>query len=137
MIDLFAPRGTRWYPLPSVADLIDADGDCWEWKGYAAAGYATLSIKKKHVKAYRLVWEALVGPIPEGLVIDHLCRNKMCVNPDHLEPVTQRENILRGHGPIAKHARKTVCKRGHAFNQTPVGRRRCLTCQTMRRHGLI
>ena len=63
--------------------------------------------------AHRVSYEALVGPIPKDLCIDHLCRVRNCVNPAHLEPVTVRENILRGNGPTAVNARKAFCKRGH------------------------
>ena len=82
-----------------LTDKIDARGDCWEWtaatggKGY---GYGWCSNDKRMKGAHRLIWELLVGPIPEGLTLDHLCRNKLCVNPDHLEPVTHQVNILRG-----------------------------------------
>ena len=65
--------------------------------------------------AHRAYYERYVGPIPEGLVIDHLCRNRRCVNPTHLEPVTSAENNLRGLGPGAVNRRKKACHRGHAF----------------------
>jgi len=83
--------------------------------------------------AHRFAYEALVGPIPEGLKLDHLCRNRACVNPDHTEPVTDRVNTLRGFGPTAMNARATHCSEGHEFtdentylNQS--GSRVCLTC---------
>lgn len=79
------------------------------------------------------------GPIPEGLVIDHLCRNRGCVNPDHLEAVTQRENILRGEGLAAANARKTHCPKGHPYSGENLyvvpssGRRQCRICADARR----
>lgn len=69
---------------------------CWEWQGLKnAKGYGELFVEKKHLKAHRVAYELLVGPIPEGLTIDHLCRNTGCVNPEHLEPVTNQENRRR------------------------------------------
>ena len=84
--------------------------------------------------AHRVVYEILVGPIPVGLELDHLCRNRACVNPDHLEPVTTRTNLLRGYSPWACRARQTHCKRGHEFTPentygTGDGRRYCRTCR--------
>lgn len=72
-------------------------GDCWEWTGsLTQAGYGHMSVDGKLDYTHRIVWELLVGPIPEGLVIDHLCRNRACCNPDHLEPVEQAVNVRRG-----------------------------------------
>lgn len=91
-----------------------ADGyGCWEWTGTKSGGSGRIWWEKTIVPAYRVSYTLVKGPIPEGLHIDHLCRNPICVNPDHLEPVTQRENTLRGIGPTAINARKTHCKRGH------------------------
>lgn len=69
---------------------------CWLWTGKQhKKGYGLIQVRGKRQRAHRYVYEQLVGPIPEGLEIDHLCRNKPCVNPDHLEPVTLRENLRR------------------------------------------
>jgi hypothetical protein len=65
---------------------------------------------------HRVSYEAFKGPIPDGLTIDHLCRNRACVNPEHLEPVTMRVNCLRGESPAAVHARKTHCPKGHEYS---------------------
>lgn len=84
---------------------------------------------------HRLAWEEVRGPIPAGLVIDHLCRNRACYRIDHLEVVTQRENILRGEGATAVHARKTQCPQGHPYSgpnlyvEPSTGKRRCRTCR--------
>lgn len=87
----------------------------------------------KDVLVHRKVYELLVGPIPDGMTIDHLCRNRKCCNPDHLEVVTMRENVLRGTGPTAEKYRQTHCIRGHLLSGdnlyiTPQGRRECREC---------
>ena len=114
---------------------VDASGDCWEWtRGKTAAGYGRIGNQYTH----RLVWEFLVGPIPDGLEMDHLCRNVGCVNPDHLEPVTHAENMRRGHGNNA-FRNATHCKRGHPFDEANTYRfttskgkpgRACRRCRT-------
>lgn len=79
--------------------------------------------------AHRVMYTALVGTIPDGLTLDHLCRNRPCVNPDHLEPVTYRENILRSRNAAAENARKTHCIRGHELPPPDErGRRTCKPC---------
>jgi hypothetical protein len=110
-----------------------ADPDqCWEWLGTRNdRGYGRFAIPSptggmRQVRAYRFAYELLVGAIPEGLEIDHLCRNRGCVNPAHLEPVTHRENMFR--------ARQTHCKHGHEFTEAnsylpPSGGRECRLCQ--------
>jgi hypothetical protein len=84
-------------------------------------------------QAHRFAWELLRGAIPDGLTLDHLCRNRRCVNPDHLEPVTAVENTMRGQAPHAINARKTHCLRGHAFDEENTyvrsdGARICRAC---------
>lgn len=107
----------------------------WLWLGaISPAGYGRINGRQAHVVSY----EIHIGPIPQGLVLDHLCRTRCCVNPWHLEPVTDRENILRGTAPAALNAKKTHCKRGHPYDDQntywycPGGRgqeRHCKTCQ--------
>jgi HNH endonuclease len=96
----------KWMPEPMSG--------CWLWFGaQISEGYGQLVVDGKRAGAHRLAHERWVGPIPCGFVIDHLCRNPSCVNPEHLEAVTTRENLLRGVGPSAQNAVKTHCLRGH------------------------
>lgn len=101
---------------------VDAFGDCWNWTASATReGYGTFSVNGKNQGAHRYAWSTLVGNIPPLLHLDHLCRNTLCVNPDHLEPVTTRVNTLRGVGLSALNARKTHCKEGHPFTPENTG----------------
>jgi len=109
---------------------------CWIWTGNAyrakakhrTMGYGRVHFSKEGYKlAHRAVYELLVGPIPGGLTLDHLCRNPICVNPKHLDLVTMRENILRGRGAAARNSRKTHCERGHPLIRGKWDRR-CATC---------
>lgn len=79
-------------------------------------GYGRLFAEGKNYQAHRLSYEVFVGPIPDGLFLDHLCRVTNCINPDHLEPVTPAENNKRGNGASGINARKTHCKRGHPLS---------------------
>lgn len=120
-----------------VVRYIEKTPTCWLWRGELRKGYGRVLFGGGRLSAHRVVYEMEVGPIPEGLVIDHLCRNHACVNPEHMEPVTQRVNVLRGVAPAAANARKTHCLRGHAFddeNTYPVrvGGRGCRACDRRR-----
>ena len=110
---------------------------CWEWTANALRGYGLFKLAGSTHRAHRLAYQILVGPIPEGMHIDHLCRNPPCVNPDHLEPVTPAENVARGYagsyGSPAMNRAKTHCPKGHPYSGnnlyvTPTGSRACKTC---------
>lgn len=128
--------------IDRFADKIAlTDSGCIEWiAGLYRNGYGhfhttqTPTEKARDVYAHRWSYEHHVGPIPEGLSIDHLCRNRRCINPEHLEPVTHRENTLRGVGFAAVNAAKTHCVQGHRYSPTntytdPLGYRHCRTCR--------
>ncbi len=96
---------------------------CWWWTGNTRSSrYGQMGIGKlpdgtrAYVLAHRIMFTLVHGPIPDGLTIDHLCRNTFCVNPDHLEAVSMRENILRGTSFSAINATKTHCPKGHAYD---------------------
>jgi hypothetical protein len=110
---------------------------CWLWQAARNnQGYGYASIDSKLWRVHRFAYESLVGPIPSGLVLDHLCRVEHCVNPTHLEIVTTRENVLRGVGLTAGYARQTHCKHGHEFTVENIylyrGKRHCIACQRQR-----
>lgn len=113
------------------------DGGCWGWSGpRISTGYSGFSVKVggrwSKVGAHRYSYEQFVGQIPEGLQIDHLCRNPWCVNPKHLEAVTSRTNVLRSNAPPARNAAATDCIRGHrllGYNLIAnKGKRNCREC---------
>jgi hypothetical protein len=117
---------------------VDKTDGCWLWMGERdPLGYGRFrwrGRKSTSVLAHRNAYEMVVGPIPEGLTIDHLCRNPACVNPAHLEPVTNEENVRRGLAGAYNRV-KTHCKNGHPFDEenTAVyyGKRACRTCRRM------
>lgn len=116
-------------------NVVVGDG-CWEWMAAKTRGYGRFYMRGQMPGAHRVSYQMFVGPIPDGLTLDHLCRNPGCVRFDHLEPVSNRENVLRGEGTSARHARQTHCKRGHKFDAANTyvhrGKRYCRTCQRIR-----
>lgn len=108
--------------------------DCWEWQNCKdGGGYGMFSVNDKLIKVHRFSYEIHKGKIPNGMQIDHLCRVRHCVNPEHLEVVTQKENVLRGVGHTAINARKTHCLRGHLLPKEKDlwGSRNCLECDRL------
>lgn len=112
-----------------------------EWQGPCVVytgplykrGYGQITADGKNQQVHRFMWEQLVGPIPAGMTLDHRCRNPACWWTDHLEVVSHGENVLRGHGPTARHARLTHCPQGHEYTPEntriqPTGGRICRAC---------
>lgn len=117
-------------PVPAIRPDL---GSCWVWtkalnKGYGAFGDGHKKVRGSHIVAYEL----LIGQVPDGLELDHLCRNHACVNPSHLEPVTHRENTMRGLNMTAIEAVVTHCPQGHPYDEANTtirgGKRFCREC---------
>lgn len=110
------------------------DAGCWEWqRGLNFGGYGSMRIEGKRWMAHRAAYELAIGPIPAGLDLDHLCRNRKCCNPEHLEPVTRSENLRRGEVGRWNLA-TTHCPQGHPYDdentyQDKRGWRGCRTCR--------
>lgn len=128
-------------PVRRFWSKVDRRGDdeCWPWLGTVLAnGYGQFKIAGGSVPSHRYSYELNVGPIPDGLAIDHVwafgCRRTDCVNPSHMEPVTPRENVMRSNAASALNARKEACPRGHAYdtivNVASGPRRRCSVCHS-------
>ena len=131
------------YPRKSLeerfwAKVIKTDS-CWLWQGYCnkVTGYGQIEINGSPKLVHILSYELTRGTIPEGMELDHLCRNRICVNPAHLEPVPHRENVLRGINACARNSRVTHCPKGHPYDllntyRRPDGGRDCKMCQRER-----
>jgi hypothetical protein len=124
-------------PFSRMTDKFTIGDGCWEWTGAkTGAGYGKILTFRSIQVAHRVLYELLVGPVPDGMELDHLCQNKSCVNPGHLEPVTHRENIRRGPG----HGKETHCPKGHPYSPENTytylyagsWHRYCKACQTVR-----
>lgn len=128
----------RWW------SYVERTATGWWWTGYVGPnGYGALGISGKHILAHRFAYELLIGPIPKGLQLDHLCRDTSCVKviadeygPAHIEAVTPRVNSLRSFSPLALNAQKTHCKHGHPFDAANTyarltGGRTCRTCSRL------
>lgn len=122
-----------------IASKIEPEpmSGCWLWTAWAnSQGYGYVAWDHRDQPAHRIVWELLVGPIPKGLDLDHLCRNRICVSPWHHEPVTRLENNRRGNvrqANIDRHAARTHCPQGHPYDEENTyrwhGGRQCKVCR--------
>src|SRR5687768_11611176 len=109
--------GDKRMPARFWSKVLVTDAGCWEWQAAQAnGGYGYFKWGPGMRLAHRAAYETLVGSVENGLHLDHLCRVRRCVNPYHLEPVTPRENTLRGVGTAAIHAKKTHCPAGHEYS---------------------
>ncbi len=110
---------------------------CWVWVGGRNShGYGYIAIDGRMRGVHRVMWELHCGAVPAGLQLDHLCRNRVCCNPGHLEPVTMVENIRRGNRGTNGNERKTHCPQGHEYSQEnthhAIGSRMCRECMRVR-----
>lgn len=126
--------------MPRIAfdDRIEKDTvtKCHNWNGpMSRDGYGVFAYQGKSTSVHRFAYERRKGKIPKGLTIDHLCRNTRCCNPDHLEAVSVKENVLRGTSFSAINAKKTHCKNGHIFDEKNTyfrkGWRQCRKCNVI------
>lgn len=108
---------SEWFDMVGARISPEPNTGCWLWAGAntGATGYGVMRRRGRNWLVHRIAYAMFIGPIPKGLMLDHLCRTPCCVNPDHLEAVTMRENVLRGRAPSASHALKTHCPHGHEY----------------------
>lgn len=131
-------KGHVFRPLKDrlMAKIAVQGNDCWLWTGSTDSnGYGRICCRPRGSKgsrmrpAHAVAYELFVGPIPAGMELDHTCRTRGCVNPAHLDPVTHRENVLRGVGPSAEQARRETCPQGHPYtSMNNRGERICRIC---------
>lgn len=135
-------------PIPSLTHeqaqrfwaKVQKTETCWNWTACLVQGYGQVGIGAKQYGAHRVSYVLMFGEIPDGLHIDHLCRNRRCVNPAHMELVTNAENTRRGDGLAAMNLRKQHCIHGHPFSGNnvrvgPYGYRDCRACKQVRKRA--
>ena len=104
--------------LKLISNCEITESGCWEWQGLKhRSGYGQITTLSGRDYTHRVAWALMIGPIPEGMVIDHICRNRTCFKPSHLRVTTHRQNILAGTGASARNYRKTKCARGHTYTE--------------------
>jgi hypothetical protein len=131
--------------LPSrLSDKIRVSNGCWEWQASTIKGYGQIQWQMRRWVTHRLVWTMLVGDIPDGLVLDHLCRNRACCNPDHLRVCTLGENTLApgSESVTARNALQTHCIHGHELSGDNLkvqasGQRTCRACNARRQREYV
>lgn len=139
-IDLFAGAGglADQKSLERFAEKVAPKGGCWLWTaGLMGGGYGQFHFDGRPHYAHRWLYERAVSAVDQVMTLDHLCRNRRCVRPSHLEVVTRGENVLRGESPAARGSRATHCPSGHPYSGNNLsikrdGSRRCLTCHRER-----
>lgn len=130
------PMGRAVDPMTRFLAKVEiASSGCWLWTASCNSdGYGHFKVNGTMVGSHRWYYEQTVGAVPQGLQLDHLCRVRRCVNPDHLEPVTPRENVLRGESLQSANARKTHCAEGHPLDHVDArGARQCGVCLRTKR----
>ena|SRR5215831_7523740 len=122
-------------PIARLLARTEITDSCWLWTGPTGdLGYSRVWVDGKGRHGHRVMYEAEIGPVPDGMTLDHLCRVRNCINPAHLEVVSRAENVLRGEGLTAQNARKKRCPKGHRLSGENLyisqkGRRECRICR--------
>jgi len=124
-----------------MKNIVIDQNDCWNWKLWISPlGYGQISFKDKTELVHRVSFQVFIGKIKKNLEINHICRNRKCINPEHLETVSHRENLLKGDTIAAKNDQKTHCLNGHKFTPentciNPSGERSCRICKNRRQRS--
>lgn len=120
--------------LPRFEKNIQKTDSCWNWTGYKVSGYGIFYVKRIPMRAHRISLVVFRDEVlKKNLIVDHICNNTQCVNPEHLRQISGRENVIRGKGPTAINAKRTHCKAGHPLSGENLiprwrGERTCRTC---------